>query len=444
MGSIDILRKDMRNFFGMFSVSVLLFQFLTVATVSAQEANQKSFLEWCEKKESVGASINDRIEELSAKKTIGALLKVAQTKNCKQANSKLKSLDKLTLTNQGIVNLKPLASLPNLTSLDLDKNEIVDLKPLASLTNLKILNLRENQIVNLKPLSSLINLTSLNLEQNQIINLKPLASLTNLTSLDLDKNEIIDPQPLASLTNLISLELDKNEIVNINSLATLTNLKTLNLRENKIADPNPLASLTNIKLFLFDNQTIDGKVVTPQLKPKIVALKDREIGLLFQGKNLPASDEAQDTIFLVGTNFVGRCPAFDAYEGDAKFFSRTMKPADNLRVIIRNITFGFSGNEKPYTDREYYSGDLSEGFNVRFGDSNSNRYLAVKSGENKFEYIIKNRDTVIDTGEFLINFDKKFSTVQRDGYETTTNTCIVYNKNGSCAQYIPERIHKCQ
>ncbi len=442
MGSIDILRKDMRNLFGMFSVSVLLFQFLTVAAASAQEPKQKSFLEWCEKKESTGASINDRIEELSAKKTIGAVLAVTQTKNCKVANSKLKSLDKLTLTNQGIVNLKPLASLTNLTSLDLDKNEIVDLKPLTSLTNLKILNLRENQIVNLKPLSSLINLTSLNLEQNQIINLKPIESLTNLTSLDLDKNEIVDPQPLASLINLTSLELDKNEIVNINSLATLTNLKTLNLRENKIADPNPLASLTNIKLFLFDNQTIDGKVVTPQLKPKIVALKDREIGLLFQGKNLPNSSDPQDTIFLVGTNFVGRCAAFDAYEGDAKFFSKNMKPADNLRVIIRNITFGFSGNEKPYTDREYYNGDLSEGFNVRFGDSNSNRYLAVKSGENKFEYIIKDRDTVINTGEFSINFDTRLKTIRRDGYPVTELKCLRYS-DGKCTLEIPQTTYRC-
>jgi hypothetical protein len=265
-----------------------------------------------------------------------------------------------------------------------------------------------------------------------------------LTSLDLDKNEIVDLEPLASLINLMSLELDKNEITNINSLATLTNLKTLNLRENQIADPNPLASLSNIKLFLFDNQKIDGKVVTPQLKPKIVALKDREIGLLFQGKNLPDSNEAQDTIFLVGTKFVGRCPAFDAYEGDAKFFSKITKPADNLRAIVRNISFGFSGNEKPYTDREYYNGDLSQGFNVRFGDSHSNRYLAVKSGENKFEYIIKNRDTVINTGEFLINFDTKLSTVQRDGYESTDKVCAVFNKDSSCNLYIPVTTHKCQ
>ncbi len=406
----------------MFSVSVLLFQLLTVAAVSAQEQKQRSFSEWCEKKESVGANINDRIEALSARKTIGALLAVAKTKNCKLANSKLKSLDKLSLANQGIINLKPLASLTNLTSLDLDKNEIIDIKPLASLTNLKDLNLSENQIVNLKPLASLTNLTSLNLSKNQIINLKPLESLTNLTSLDLNKNEIVDVKPLASLTNL----------------------KNLNLKENQIADPSLLASLTNFKSFLYDNQPIDPKLVIAKPAPKPVALKDREIGLLFKSKNLPGSSEAQDTIFLVGTNFVGRCAALDVPEGDARFFSKITKPADNLRVIIRNINFGFSGNEKPYTDREYYNGDLSEGFNVRFGDSNSNRYLAVQSGENKFEYIIKNGDTVVDTGEFSINFDTKISTVQRDGYETTENTCVLYNKDYSCQQYVPVRTHKCR
>jgi internalin A len=432
----------MRNFFGMFSVSVVLLQVLAVAAVSAQEPKQKSFTEWCEKKESIGTNINDRIEELSARKTIGALLAVTQTKNCKLANSKLKSMGKLTLTNQGIVNLKPLASLTNLTSLDLDKNEIIDLKPLASLTNLKILNLRENQIVNLKPLASLTNLTSLNLEQNQIINLKPLASLTNLTSLDLDKNEIIDLKPLANLTNLTSLELDKNEIIEVNSLASLTSLNTLNLRDNQIADLKSVAGLTNFKLFRYDNQKIDPTLVTA--KPKPVALKDREIGLLFKDKNLPASGEAQDTIFLVGTNFVGRCAALDVPEGDAKFFSKTTKPADNLRVIIRNITFGFSGNEKPYSDREYYNGDLSEGFNVRFGDSHSGRHVAVKTGENQFEYIIKNRDAVVEQGEFSINFDTKMSTVQRDGYEYKENKCLVYDGKGNCSQYILETVHKCR
>jgi internalin A len=436
----------MRNFFGMFSVSVVLLQVLAVAAVSAQEPKQKSFTEWCEKKESIGTNINDRIEELSARKTIGALLAVTQTKNCKLANSKLKSMGKLTLTNQGIVNLKPLASLTNLTSLDLDKNEIVDLKPLATLTNLKILNLRENQIINLKPIASLTNLTSLNLDKNEIINLKTIASLTNLTSLNLGQNHIIDVKPLASLTNLISLDLDKNEIVDVNPLASLPNLKILNLRDNQIADLKPLAGLTNFKLFRYDNQKIDPTLVTANPNPvaQKESLAERKVGLLFENKNIPASDEAQNTIFLVGTNFVGRCAALDAPEGDAKFFSKTKKPADNLRVIIRNISFGFSGDEKPYTDREYYSGDLSEGFNVRFGDSHSGRHVAVKTGENQFEYTIKNRDAVVEKGEFSINFDTKLSTVQRDGYEISENICIAYNKDFSCNQYMPVITHKCR
>jgi hypothetical protein len=169
--------------------------------------------------------------------------------------------------------------------------------------------------------------------------------------------------------------------------------------------------------------------------------EEREIGVIFENKNQPQVGDSPNTIFLIGTNFVGQCPALDAPEGDARFFSKTKMPADNLRLIIKNVTFGFAGSEKPNTNREYYIGDTSEGFNVRFGDSHNGRYLAVKPGNNQFEYVIKDRDTIVDSGDFSIVFDKKINTVQRDMQQFVTG---VECANEKCTSLVPKMSYQCQ
>lgn len=411
----------MKKVFGLLSISILLFQVLTT-TVSAKEPKQKSFTEWCEETKSLETNISNKDRGLLTRKTVSILLEVANTTDCELADSKLKSMDKITLKEKQIVDLEPLTSLTNLKSLDLGENKIVDLNPLASLTNLTALNLIENEIVDLKPLTALTNLKSINLSKNEIVDLNPLTNLTNLTGLALSMNKIVDLKPLANLTNLTILHLSKNEIVDLKPLANLTNLTGLDITENRILDLTPLASLTNLKNFRNEKQIIaPNPVGATVVENPVTSMKDikdsseeREIGLLFNAKNNPNPNDPQNTIFLVGTKFVGPCPAFDVHEGNARFFSKTKKPADNLRVIVRNVTFGFSGNEKPNIDREYYNGDASEEFNVRFGDSHSSKYLAVKPGLNKFEYVIKDGDTIVDSGEFSIKIDTKVSILPRN------------------------------
>ncbi len=187
----------------------------------------RTFADWCREKASLSPE---------TKHTVEVLLEKAGTTECEAADRQLLSLTELTLDNNLIADIKPLASLTNLTRLSLHSNLIGNnIKPLASLTNLTLLSLDSNQISDTKPLASLTNLTLLSLETNQISDIKPLASLINLTMLSLVNNQISDIKPLASLTNLTMLSLEDNEISDIKPLASLTNLTALYLNGNLIA-----------------------------------------------------------------------------------------------------------------------------------------------------------------------------------------------------------------
>ncbi|MFN6001291.1 MAG: leucine-rich repeat domain-containing protein [Dolichospermum sp.] len=145
----------------------------------------KTFKEWCQQKASLPQE---------TRRTVEALLKVAKTRNCSQANQTLTKLTTLYLGENQISDIKPLSNLTNLTFLDLEGNKISDIKPLSNLTKLTTLYLRENKISDIKPLSNLTNLTSLDLGENKISDIKPLSTLTNLTSLNLSENPLISKQ----------------------------------------------------------------------------------------------------------------------------------------------------------------------------------------------------------------------------------------------------------
>jgi internalin A len=211
----------------------------------------QTFTEWCQQKASLPQE---------TRRTVEALLQVAETQNCSQANQMLTNLTELSLGGNQISDIKPLSNLTNLTSLYLWENQISDIKPLSNLTNLTELSLGGNQISDIKPLSNLTNLTSLSLWKNQISDIKPLSNLTNLTSLSLWKNQISDIKPLSNLTNLTWLHLEENQISDIKPLSNLTNLTWLDLEENQISDIKPLSNLTKLtSLSLWENQISDIK-----------------------------------------------------------------------------------------------------------------------------------------------------------------------------------------
>ena len=165
------------------------------------------------------------------------------------------ALQWLSLRNNQIAEVGPLASLNNLYRLDLTNNQIAEVMPLAGLTSLEYLALTHNQIAEVGPLANLNNLQTLNLQNNQIAEVGPLANLNNLNRLDLIRNQIAEVGPLANLNNLNRLDLIRNQIAEVGPLANLNNLQSLHLGSNQIAEVGPLANLNNLNnLSLTDNQ----------------------------------------------------------------------------------------------------------------------------------------------------------------------------------------------
>ncbi|MEG4803617.1 hypothetical protein QUB63_31220 [Microcoleus sp. ARI1-B5] len=99
--------------------------------------------------------------------------------------------------------------------------------------------------------------------------------------------------------------------------------------------------------------------------------------------------------------------------GKAAFISQTTLPAPGLRVIIRNVTPGIDKNPYPYTDREYDTAPVSEGFKVSFDIQHRNRYLAVQPGNNEFSYEIKRGNTIIESGTFTARIDRRNQSIIR-------------------------------
>ncbi|MDK2462986.1 leucine-rich repeat domain-containing protein, partial [Aphanizomenon sp. PH219] len=150
------------------TIFILTLGLYTPKVTAAPIKTPKTFKEWCQQKASLPQE---------TKRTVEALLNVAETRNCSQANQTLTKLTSLYLGENKISDIKPLSNLTNLTELSLSVNKISDIKPLSNLTKLTSLSLEQNQISDIKPLSNLTKLTSLSLEQNQISDIKPLSNL---------------------------------------------------------------------------------------------------------------------------------------------------------------------------------------------------------------------------------------------------------------------------
>ncbi len=219
-----------------------------------------------------------------------------------------KNLRTLSITENQVYDLTPLANLTKLESLRLDDNHISDITPLANLTKLQYLSLEFSQLSDLSPLENLAELRylSLGFDQFSNVSLSPLANLTKLEELYLhphnilaippvekgtkrlletsliifgwtfntipvgssvnlvvtfDTSQLSDITPLANLTNLENLIIAYSQVSNITPLANLTNLENLIITYSQVSNITPLANLTNLEQLLIDyNQVSD---ITP-------------------------------------------------------------------------------------------------------------------------------------------------------------------------------------
>jgi internalin A len=203
-----------QNIIKSIALTILINLTYTASINAASLTSQKSFVQWCQKRNSL---------PLLTRRTIDLLREKAGTQNCQKASIKLSGLTELKFNYNEIIDLQPIATLTNLQQLDLGNNQITDIEPLTALKSLEKLNLSNNQIADVRLLNSLKSLNELDLKHNQIIDVLPLAALTNLEILYLDYNQISNVQPLTALTNLNSLSINENQINDLSSLANFTN-----------------------------------------------------------------------------------------------------------------------------------------------------------------------------------------------------------------------------
>jgi internalin A len=107
--------KIIRKVLILISRSTFLLQTSLAIAMPLSPAKAKSFMQWCQQKNTL---------PIATSRTIDLLLQKAGTKNCPGADSKLRSLTELDLDRNQILDIKPLASLSKLTNLWLYSNQI--------------------------------------------------------------------------------------------------------------------------------------------------------------------------------------------------------------------------------------------------------------------------------------------------------------------------------
>ncbi|MFN9399876.1 MAG: leucine-rich repeat domain-containing protein, partial [Dolichospermum sp.] len=99
------------------TIFTLTLGFYTPKVTAAPIKTPKTFTDWCQQKASLSKE---------TRRTVEALLKVAKTRNCSQANQTLTKLTSLYLTGNQISDIKPLSNLTNLTRLNHSTNPLIE------------------------------------------------------------------------------------------------------------------------------------------------------------------------------------------------------------------------------------------------------------------------------------------------------------------------------
>lgn len=235
----------------------------------------------------------------------------------------VKNLNSLTLSNNLLTDISPIAALDQLTLLDIQNNRVGDLSPLSQLTELQVLLIRNNPIASIEVIENLFaglkttdflvdvsfedpefeavirealgikkdllsyydlqKLRTLDLSEVEINNIsgiehalnlehliinkpvenyKLIAELKKLKHLEMNHSDLESIEFLEPLTLLESLDLSYNSISDISAIQSMKHLKLLNISRNKISEVSALTDLTQLKaLYMESNYIADYNVL---------------------------------------------------------------------------------------------------------------------------------------------------------------------------------------
>ncbi|MBN8565045.1 MAG: hypothetical protein J0L70_31535 [Leptolyngbya sp. UWPOB_LEPTO1] len=164
-------------------------------------------------------------------------------------------------------------------------------------------------------------------------------------------------------------------------------------------------------------------------------------GWLFNGQS------TLNQITLNGIKYTGECAAGPFFpELTGTFISQKTPPAPHTRVLIKNVTLGVATDPNPYTNREYDERrPTSEIAKMDFSRKHRMRRFGVVQGLNTFEYTIKRRDKVLETGTFTSNITTSVREEERNATWIRDKVCA--NRSVSldvCADVRSRRARQCQ
>jgi Leucine-rich repeat (LRR) protein len=187
-------------------------------------------------------------QRIFASDTIGQILKDTVGKPFGQLTAEeLEAFTTLDLQQKEIDDLSGLERLQNLESLSVGQNQISSVAPLAGLEYLTQVDISSNRVTDATALGQIPNLTSLSAGGNQIESVSGLAGLKNLKHLAISDNPITEASPIGKITTLQTLQLSDTMIRSVEGLEALSVLEELYLANTMIQDVTPLHSLKKLK-----------------------------------------------------------------------------------------------------------------------------------------------------------------------------------------------------
>ena len=121
-------------------------------------------------------------------------------------------LERLTINNQGVSDLTPLANKEFLLELNAQNNPIASLDPIESSTLLELLNIENTQIKDLGPLSKMNNIVTINASGTPVKSLKPLSNLQKLENLFVNNTNVRSISPVENIPALKQLKVYNTKV----------------------------------------------------------------------------------------------------------------------------------------------------------------------------------------------------------------------------------------
>ena len=121
-------------------------------------------------------------------------------------------LERLTINNQSVRDIAPLANKEYLVELNMQNNPISSLKPIEGSTMLELLNIENTQINDFSPLSKMNDLVTLNASGTPVKSLKPLSGLQKLENLFVNNTNVKSLSPVENITSLKQLKVYNTKV----------------------------------------------------------------------------------------------------------------------------------------------------------------------------------------------------------------------------------------